>query len=160
MSEVDWSQIKIEYITSAVSTRELAERHGVGKDAVEQRCYKEKWVEERQKRAEQFESELIARIQTEKNSEIAELNTAVISIGKMTFNSLLTRWQNHNSGDSVMTLAEQAQATKVLVGTHVQLRLATGQSTHNADTVLKDERDTVLTPSEQAAIEAILQNEC
>ncbi len=40
----DWAKIKAEYIRGGISTRKLAEKHGVSYSTLRRHCEKEKWV--------------------------------------------------------------------------------------------------------------------
>ena len=43
----DWTKIKREYVTTDISTRALAEKHGVPYGTLQKRAAKEKWADER-----------------------------------------------------------------------------------------------------------------
>ena len=45
----DWPAIKIEYLNSNASLRELAAKHGVKESAVMARCSREQWEPERKR---------------------------------------------------------------------------------------------------------------
>ena len=46
---VDWKKVKTEYITTTISYRNLAEKHGIPFNTLQCRAKKEKWVELRQR---------------------------------------------------------------------------------------------------------------
>lgn len=51
MPSVDWERIRAEYIAGGISFRDLAEKHGVSKDAIGRKAKQEKWVNDRDKTA-------------------------------------------------------------------------------------------------------------
>lgn len=53
MGKIDWTSIKTEYVSTEISIREIAEKHGVSVSAVKARSKKEGWVEARK----QFQTE-------------------------------------------------------------------------------------------------------
>lgn len=42
----DWAKIKAEYLNGGISTRKLAEKHGVSYSSLRRRCEKEHWTQE------------------------------------------------------------------------------------------------------------------
>lgn len=57
MADVDWKAIKMEYVTSDISQRNLAEKHGVPYGTLKRKCADEKWVSER----ESYERKVVAK---------------------------------------------------------------------------------------------------
>ena len=68
---VNWHKIRAEYI-SGVSQRKLAEKYGVSRTAIEQRCMKEKWTAERKKAKTRIQEKVI-----QKTAEMAADNATL-----------------------------------------------------------------------------------
>lgn len=69
----DWKKIKTEYVTGSMSTRQLAEKYGLGKTIIQQKCTEEGWVKKRKQyrekavekavlKAEEREAERLSKI--------------------------------------------------------------------------------------------------
>lgn len=58
MGSIDWKSIKTEYISSDISIRELAEKHGISLSTVKSRSSKEGWVEARK----QFQTDVDTKV--------------------------------------------------------------------------------------------------
>ena len=66
----DWAKIKAEYIRGGISTRKLAEKHGVSYTTLAKKCCKENWTAHRQ-RAESKGTERIVDACATKEAEKA-----------------------------------------------------------------------------------------
>lgn len=58
---MDWAAIKREYITTGISQRALAEKHGVGIKALNKHSRREGWVELRQQRVDKETTKVIEK---------------------------------------------------------------------------------------------------
>ena len=71
----DWDSIRHEYISSSVSTKDLAEKHGIRVRTVEDRCAKEGWVQQRQ----EFAMKVAERTAAKATEKIAENQSEVLA---------------------------------------------------------------------------------
>ena len=68
---INWLKIKEEYITSSISQRDLADKHGVSYNTLMKRATKEKWLELREK-AEKKATEKLLQKQGDKLLSVYE----------------------------------------------------------------------------------------
>lgn len=76
MPTVDWERIRAEYVAGGKSMRDLAEKHGVKKDAIARRAKAGGWGAERDKtatKARQETQKIIVARQAESNAENADI---------------------------------------------------------------------------------------
>lgn len=59
---VDWLKIKTEYVTTQISTRDLAQKHGVPYSTLRKRAEKENWSEERKKQGRKVSAKVAQKI--------------------------------------------------------------------------------------------------
>lgn len=75
-TDINWAEIKSEYINTSVSKSELADKHKVGRSTLSLRAKKEQWDAERQKQADKNGKEintLIAKVQVQQGVEKLKL---------------------------------------------------------------------------------------
>ena len=58
---VNWHKVRAEYI-AGVSQRALAEKYGINRTAIEQKCAREKWTEERKKAKGAIQEKVIQKM--------------------------------------------------------------------------------------------------
>lgn len=58
---INWLKIKEEYITSSISQRDLADKHGVSYNTLMKRATKEKWLELREKAEKKATAKLLQK---------------------------------------------------------------------------------------------------
>lgn len=71
----DWQAIKTEYITTDTSYRKLAQKYGVNATNIAKKASKEKWVEERNKNANETLSKTLNAIASQQASRAVRLQT-------------------------------------------------------------------------------------
>lgn len=57
----DWDQIKTEYITTDISCRKLAEKHGVSESTLFKKCSKEQWEAARKQHGSKVEARILQK---------------------------------------------------------------------------------------------------
>ena len=76
MAEADWLLIKMEYITTDLSLRALADKHGVSRTTIGHRSKTEKWVEGRRQHRRKIETKTSERIANKEANKLAKLAAA------------------------------------------------------------------------------------
>lgn len=76
MGDVDWLVIKMEYVTTDISLRNLAEKHGVSRTTIGHRSKTEGWVEARRQHRAKIESKTSERIANKEANKLARLAAA------------------------------------------------------------------------------------
>ena len=71
----DWDSIRHEYVSTSISTKELAEKHGIRVRTVEDRCAKEGWVQQRK----DFAKKVAERTTAKATEKIAESQSEVLA---------------------------------------------------------------------------------
>ena len=77
----DWVSIKAEYISTDISTRALAEKHGVSVSTLMKRSASEKWGEEKKKLGSKIEAKWKQKIASVAASHEVDRLTRLLSIG-------------------------------------------------------------------------------
>ncbi|MBR4078098.1 MAG: hypothetical protein IKK17_05795 [Oscillospiraceae bacterium] len=73
MADVDWLVIKMEYITTDLSLRVLAEKHGVSRTTIGHRSKTEGWVEARRQHRLKIETKTSEKIANKEANKLARL---------------------------------------------------------------------------------------
>lgn len=73
MADVDWLVIKMEYITTDLSLRVLAEKHGVSRTTIGHRSKTEGWVEARRQHRLKIETKTTEKIANKEANKLARL---------------------------------------------------------------------------------------
>lgn len=71
---IDWKTIEIEYVTTDISHRQLAEKYGIGRSRLSQYASKEKWKEKRDKHRANTVSKAIDKISNKKADKMARID--------------------------------------------------------------------------------------
>lgn len=71
----DWEKIKAEYLTTEISIRELAQKHGVHYTTIAKKSSKEDWQTQRQQQANKTLTKMLAADTKNKADRVARLNT-------------------------------------------------------------------------------------
>lgn len=72
----DWAKIKAEYIRGGISTRKLAEKHGVSYAMVNKHCRNEGWVQLREQKVSKATARLVETCATKEADEAMKLYEA------------------------------------------------------------------------------------
>ena len=72
----DWANIKMEYITTDITLRELAKKHGVSESMIFKKCSKEKWEAARKQQVSKVEEKILQKDANRKASRAARLSDA------------------------------------------------------------------------------------
>lgn len=82
--EIDWVQIKAEYISGTMSASKLAEKHGVSVYAIRKRSGKERWQELRKQNQSETANKIAEKINTEKvKKTVREIDRVVAVASKL-----------------------------------------------------------------------------
>ena len=73
MADVDWLAVKTEYITTDISLRKLADKHGISRTTIGHRSKVEGWVEARQRHKDSVVSKTANKIANQKSKDLAKL---------------------------------------------------------------------------------------
>ena len=75
--KLDWNAIKTEYITTAISQRDLAKKYGIAPRTLQQTAQRERWFQERRKYKEKVVKKSLQKIATKESNLLArELSVA------------------------------------------------------------------------------------
>lgn len=80
---IDWVEIKNEYISTQISTRKLAEKHGVSYQTLRDKAKREKWVLQRSKIGAKSEQKTAEAISTEQSNRIVSLMSACCKVSDL-----------------------------------------------------------------------------
>lgn len=72
----DWVKIKLEYITTDISQRKLAEKHSVAPSSVARKSIEEGWVEQRERHRSKVAAKTEERIANKEANKLARLAAA------------------------------------------------------------------------------------
>ena len=68
--DVNWAEVKSEYLTTEISLERIADKYGISRSTIKRRSVREGWVEEKNARKDAFVEEVIQRV-VEKDTENA-----------------------------------------------------------------------------------------
>ena len=72
----DWQTIKTEYITTDISLRQLAEKHGVSESTIFKKCSKEQWEALRKQHGSRVEAKILQKDANKKADRASRLADA------------------------------------------------------------------------------------
>lgn len=72
----DWQKIKMEYITTDITLRKLAEKHGVSESMIFKKCSREQWEAARKQQVSKVEEKILQKDANRKASRAARLSDA------------------------------------------------------------------------------------
>ena len=70
---IDWKTIETEYVTTDISHRELAKKHGIGRSRISEVASKEKWKEKRDKHRAKTVAKAVNAVGTKQANMAAKL---------------------------------------------------------------------------------------
>lgn len=80
----DWAKIKAEYIRGGISTRKLAEKHGVSYTTLAKKCRNEQWTASRQHADSKITERIVDACATQKAKKACkELDAAAMLLDKL-----------------------------------------------------------------------------
>lgn len=85
---MDWDAIKQEYISTNISQRELAEKHGVSVSSLGKRCASEGWSGLRKKFRKKVEKKTMEKISRKKACELAKIGDCADKLVRLIDDSL------------------------------------------------------------------------
>ena len=101
MSNIDWINIKNEYISTNISYRKLAEKHGISRSNLEKRAKAEKWADLRKQQHGKIEEETqhqtadkIAESNADYIKELIEMSGLTISATKKAISQLESTYED------------------------------------------------------------------
>jgi len=90
----DWAKIKAEYIRGGISTRKLAEKHGVSYSTLRRHCEKEKWVVHERKSDANMTQRIVDACATQGAKKACKFDDAVEKLLDLTIHVI-----EHGTGD-------------------------------------------------------------
>lgn len=94
----EWSKIKAEYIRGGISTRKLAEKHGVSYSTLKKKCITEEWTKLRERK----ESKATARIVDACATKEAEQSCKAYEAADLAIEKIITMLQDPELGTGGM----------------------------------------------------------
>lgn len=82
ISEQDWELIRLEYISSSISIREIAEKHNCSADALEKRAGREQWTEQRRKMSAEVQAKADAEVAEKRAADLIKFNEEDLNVAK------------------------------------------------------------------------------
>lgn len=73
MADVDWKAVRTEYVTTDISQRKLAEKHGIPYGTLKRRCADEKWVNARETYDRKVVAKTIEKTSDREANKLAKL---------------------------------------------------------------------------------------
>ena len=94
----DWAKIKAEYIRGGISTRKLAEKHGVSYSTLRRHCEKEKWVVHERKSSANKTQRIVDACATKEAEKAIKIYEAA-DLAILAITSKLSDWDELNAQD-------------------------------------------------------------
>lgn len=128
----DWSAIKLDYIHSSLTLREVADKHGIKAAGVMRRAALEGWDAERKKNSAEISKIVSESLLESRANELAEYNNKDIEAAKAIRDKALSMLGEAQYPNQVKAIANAVEtASKVA-------RLAMGVATENATITTKE----------------------
>lgn len=162
-TDTDWNKLRLEYINSTLSLRDLAEKHKVNDAGVMKRAAKEKWEQERQRRSAEVSAAAQEKITEQAVDRLAEFSAKDIELAelfKSKITNILANIDDEKADGVFLNTLANALSTAQKVG-----RLALGAETANTKTTGKmdvnvaqpEDITGILAEMEQMASKATIQ---
>ena len=105
---IDWKTIETEYVTTDISHRQLAEKHGIGRSRLSQYASKEKWKEKRDKHRANIVSKTVNAIASQQAHRAVRLLTVA--------DKLLTKVEQRieEGGERLMDTSTMLDISRIL----------------------------------------------
>lgn len=71
---IDWLTLEKEYITSKISYRKLAEKHGIRYPTIQERATRDKWPEKRKKHQAKTVAKTVSKISEQESTKAAKIH--------------------------------------------------------------------------------------
>ncbi|MDO4486043.1 MAG: hypothetical protein Q4C46_05535 [Bacillota bacterium] len=84
----DWTKLKTEYVTTRLSLKELAEKHGIRYRTVADRSRKEGWVADRKEYLEKVTQKAVSKAATKQSNALAKELSAANAISELIISAL------------------------------------------------------------------------
>jgi single-stranded DNA-specific DHH superfamily exonuclease len=82
ISDKEWEKLRMEYVSSNITIRELAEKYGHSEDAIEKRAGRESWTDARRKLSAEVLAKADAELAEKRAKELIEFNEQDLKIAK------------------------------------------------------------------------------
>ena len=135
--ETDWAALKVEYVNSALTYGELAERHGLKAGTVRQRANREGWNDSRNAVSQFVTTSATEQITENRVDELTKFNAEDLATAKAIRNKAIAMMELVESPSDLRALAGAVDVAQK-VG-----RLALGASTENSAVTTKELPSTV-----------------
>lgn len=154
----DWAKLKLEYVNSTISLRDLAEKHGINAAGVIKRCEREGWEVERRQVSADVGKAAQAELGDTRAAELAKFNDDDLKVARGIRAKAASMMATVESPQELSALA-RAFDTAQKIG-----RLALGAATESSDHTSSDgsmsPKFTLPTPAEVLAMKKQLDAEC
>lgn len=132
--KVDWPKLKSEYVTTAISTRALAKKHGLAYSTVARRAANEAWSEARREFESTYVSEVEQKVVKATSDKATDLLSRELRIAEKL--SEIIEKKILTEGEDISTYAIKNYANTIKILEQVK-RSITGQNTDAQERTLK-----------------------
>lgn len=132
--KVDWPKLKSEYVTTAISTRALAKKHGLAYSTVARRAANEAWSEARREFESTYVSEVEQKVVKATSDKATDLLSRELRIAEKL--SEIIEKKILTEGEEISTYAIKNYANTIKILEQVK-RSITGQNTDAQERTLK-----------------------
>lgn len=80
--EVNWGELKAEYVTSSITLRALASKHGIKAAGLMSRAAKEKWEDERKRHQSDISKKAINEALLDKADQLSKFNEEDLKVAR------------------------------------------------------------------------------
>ena len=133
----DWSAIKLDYIPSSLTLREVADKHGIKAAGVMRRAANEGWDAERKQKSAEVSKVVSESLLDIRVSELAIYNAQDLEAAKAIREKALAMLDNAEHPSDVKSIAAAVDTASTVA------RLALGVATENATITTKERPATV-----------------
>lgn len=134
-TNIDYEKIRIEYINSEVTLSSLAQKYGLTESALESKCWRDGWQEQRKELQAQVLQKANAELADKRAKELVEWNDSDLRVAK----ALRAKAVKYLLDESITLSPMELRALATTVDSAQKIgRLALGVSTNNTELTGKD----------------------
>jgi hypothetical protein len=131
IADTEWDVLRTEYVSSNITLRELADKHGCSEDAVEKKAQREGWSDARRKLSAEVLAKADAELAESRAKELVKFNDEDLKVAKALRAQIAKHINEAMQSNVPLSTHDIKRLTSAAVDAQKSGRLALGVSTSN-----------------------------
>jgi hypothetical protein len=131
IADTEWDVLRTEYVSSNITLRELADKHGCSEDAVEKKAQREGWSDARRKLSAEVLAKADAELAESRAKELVKFNDEDLKVAKALRAQIAKHINEAMQSNVPLSTHDIKRLTSAAVDAQKIGRLALGVSTSN-----------------------------